>query len=296
MCPYLHYLNSSTAAADLCPRKRGSNPTVKTQPTNGQNVMGVVWAVPVRPDRLGYTLSVFAAKMKKVHPLLVTFCKSVEIGGNPCSMLPPELVNYIVDLVVNSDHDFPIPDEQMWLQGYLCSQKLCRDCQHVTDDIIEEYAADFDKLFGMDNFDMGDAFPWDQCSDWDDRNEYGGRDEWEKRHKKAGNGNGNDEEDEDMEDDDDDDDDDGSEPEYTPAQQRFLDERACSMHLTERGGGTRVNDHDYKEQITEWILERSSFSHVKRHDGILKKWLELFDQRPGGHFAKLDKVGISSTK
>ncbi len=309
MCRSYDVYSSCTDAANLCPRNSKSNPTISNQPTNGQNVMGIVWAVPVRPDRLGYALSVFAAKMKKVHPLLVVFRKSVQIGGNPCSMLPPELVNYVADIVVASEHEFPIPEEQMWLQGYLCSQNICKDCQHVTDDIIEEYADDFDKIFGIDNYDMGEPFPWDENSDWDECNQYGGRDEWEKRHKKAPKHNmkdekhndddGDDDEDEDDDEDDDMDDDDDdnsdSEAEYTPAQQNFLDERACSIHLTERGGGTRVNDHDYKEQITEWILDRQRFSHVKRHDAILQSWLDLFNQRPGGHFARLDKVDTSST-
>ena len=51
----------------------------------------------------------------------------------------------------------------------------------------------------------------------------------------------------------------------------------------------------YKEQITEWILhQQEDFSVGGRHCAILDEWRYVFDQSPGGQFARLDKVGASS--
>ncbi len=132
----------------------------------------------------------------------------------------------------------------------------------------------------MDNFDLGDCFPWDQDSDWDSRNEYGSKDE-----PKVDDANDNESDKEDSECD--------SESGLTQAQRNFLEARANSIHLGERGGGTRVNDHDYKEQITDWILDQDGFSVRKEHRIIIRNWLALFNQTPGGHFARLNKVGPS---
>jgi hypothetical protein len=262
--------NASMGIANLRDPCRQSIHTSSTQATSGQSVMGIVWAIPVRPDRLGYELSIFAGKMEQIYLPLTRFRGYAGKPGNACARLPPELLRMITCLVLDLEVDGIKDSEDMWLRGYVCSQDTCNDEHHVTKDIIERYAGEFDKEFGMDNFDYGDRFPWEEDSDWDAQNENGSR-----------------------EDDDDSaaDKSDDSEAKLTPAQRRFLDERANSIHLNERGGGTRVNDDDYEEQITEWILEHDDFSVIKEQRGIIQDWLKLFRQYPGGHFARLDEAG-----
>lgn len=242
--------------------------------------MGVVWGVPVRPDRLGHALSAFAAKMKPKYPPLQRFLKYAEKPENECSKLPPEILKMISDFVIHSESGSSQSDlevEDRWLQGYLCSQSACRRCQHVTDDVIKAYAREYDKEFGMDNFDIGDPFPWEEDSNWgrdpNERCTHSDRDPDTSRSSAESS-------------------EDGSEPKLTAIQQEFLDDRANSEWPGHRGGGTRVNDPYYKEEITNWILDASESENEldREHDKIIEKWLALFDQSPGGNFARLDKV------
>lgn len=258
---------------DLCKPDRRTNHASSTQVIKGENVMGIVWAIPVRPDRLGYELSLFTEKMKQTYLPLQYFLGYTKKPGNACAKLPEELVQMITELVVHMEVPDVSVDESEWLQGYLCSQVACTSCQHVTEKVIEDYARDFDREFGMDNFDYGQPFPWEEEEDWDPRNEYGT--EWEHEHGEYENA--------DHEVDEDD--------RITYAAQNFLDQRAASIHLNERGGFTRRNDHDYEEQITDWILTEESFSAVEEHTEIVDGWVDLFDQAPGGCFVTLDKVG-----
>jgi hypothetical protein len=265
----------------LCTRDAESQHNTLPKPANARSVMGIVWAVPVRPDRLGYALSIYAAKMKQTHLPLTTFHK--QVAHNPdmtYATLPPEVMSMVNQLVLDSEIPSNVEDvKDIWLQGYLCSQHACSDVQHVTDDIIEEYASEYDKEFGRDNFIQGDPFPWEE----DDEGWWVGQDpEW--------------------------DDDNHHEPCYnnrrcpastdecdcyshmTAAQQAFLDQRDDSSLPGDRGGWTRQDDPDYKEEIAEWIINQDQFDVDKEHSSNITEWLELFSQRPGGHFAKLDKV------
>jgi hypothetical protein len=231
--------------------------------------MAIVWAVPVRPDQLGYALSRYAAKTKKRFLALDRFHRYSTINGNDWARLPPEIVNMVTQYVLESESESAKGgkvqdrevDEQTWLQGYLCSQNACEPCQHIDNDIREEYAADFDKEFGLDNFDHGDPFPWEE-------DESGWTSEEDDEYDDEGN-NG--------------------------AKQAFLEERSSSVLLTERGGGTRRHDQDWKQQITDWILEQDEFEERSEeiHNSNISEWLELFDQKPGKNFEKLDKVCVS---
>lgn len=237
---------------ELCEPDRESSHACNTQDTHGKSVMGICWAVPVRPDRLGYQLSVFDAEMKHTYLPLQRFLKYAQKPGNACARLPAELIRMITELVLDSENeDFQV-DERRWLQGYLCSQRACQVCQHVSKEDIEAYAYDFDQEFGRNVFDCGQPYPWEERSDYD------------------------------------------SSASLTSSQDRFIEEGQNSDLLAERGGGTRVHDDDYKEQITSWILDQEEFSVKREHSAIVKNWLELFDQSPGGHFSKLDKVCASS--
>jgi hypothetical protein len=244
---------------DLCPPYRGSEHTSHSGygKVDFKSVMAIVWAVPIRPDRLGYALSMYAKKMKRTYYPLQRFSKCVEKSGNFCSNIPPEVFNMIKDYVYaldSTDDEFRRGDgkvegsEAFWVQGYLCSQDACSDCQHVTKEVRENYARAFDKEFGMDNFDYGDPFPWEVDSDYSD----------------------------------------GSE-EHT----RFFEEREYSAVIGDRGGGTRKYDHDYKEQITAWIMQQNDFNVNSNHKCNVNSWLKLFDQRPQGYFARLDMVYLS---
>jgi hypothetical protein len=271
---------AAVAVPGLCTPDAKSLHTAVPKPADGRSVMGIVWAVPVRPDRLGYALSIYAAKLKQTHLPLTAFHQQVAQNTDmPYATLPPELMSIVDQLVLDSEIPSNVEEvEDIWLQGYLCSQHACTDAQHATDDIIEEYASEYDKEFGRDNFVQGDPFPWD-----DDEEEWMKEDpDWEvDNHHDACYGN-------------------RLCPAYTDkcdcyshmtaAQQAFLDHRDESVHPGNRGGGTRRLDPNYKEEIAEWIMDQEEFDSDKEHSSIITEWLELFDQRPGGHFAKLDKV------
>jgi hypothetical protein len=75
-------------------------------------------------------------------------------------------MSMVNQLVLDSEVPDKVEDVQdVWLQGYLCSQHECCRVEHVTDDTIKEFASDYDKEFGRDNFDQGDVFPWDDNDD-----------------------------------------------------------------------------------------------------------------------------------
>jgi len=270
---------NAAAVPGLCTPDAESQHTAVPKPADGRSVMGIVWAVPVRPDRLAYALSIYAAKMKQTHRPLTTFHKQVAHNPDmPYATLPPELMSIVNQLVLDSEIPSNVEDvKDIWLRGYLCSQHACTDVQHVTDDIIEEYAYAYDKEFGRDNFIQGDPFPWEEEEEWRD-------------------------------DDPDYDVDNHHEPCYsnrlcpaytdlcdcyshmTAAQQAFLDQRDEASLPGDRGGWTRRYDPDYREEISEWIISHDDFDLEKEHSDIITEWLELFSQRPGGRFAKLDKV------
>jgi hypothetical protein len=65
----------------LCTRDAESQHAAVPKPVNDKSVMGIVWAVPVRPDRLGYVLSIYAARMKQTYLPLTTFHK--QVAQNP---------------------------------------------------------------------------------------------------------------------------------------------------------------------------------------------------------------------
>lgn len=243
--------------------------------------MGVVWALPVRPDRLGYALSVFAAKMKETYSPLSIFRKCAENPANHCARLPEEIMKMVVDLVLHQEADYSQHVDgggDKWLQGYLCSQGSCQMCQHVTDDVIEQHASDYDKEFGMDNFDYGDPFPWEEDSEWGHNGKRRRTSDSSRKSRASASSTASTEYD--------------PESGLTVAQQQFLDDRECSAWPGERGGGTREHDVEYREEITDWIVAQEHYTHRPEHNAFVAEWLEMFDQSPGGHFAKLDKVRI----
>jgi hypothetical protein len=114
--------NASMGIPNLGDPHRQSNHASSTQATSGQKVMGIVWAIPVRPDRLGYELSIYAAKMEQIYLPLTRFRGYARKPGNACAKLPPELLRMVTHLVLDLEVDGIQDSEEMWLRGYVCSQ------------------------------------------------------------------------------------------------------------------------------------------------------------------------------
>ena len=92
--------------------------------------MGIVSGVPVRPVRLGYALSVYAAKMKANYLPLQRFLKYAENPGNEFSRLPPEVLKMVFDLVLYSESGSS-QGRVVWMSRIYGSKATCARSWHA---------------------------------------------------------------------------------------------------------------------------------------------------------------------